>query len=72
MLVKVWEMIDSSVYTCSPTCVETTTLVAKSLEKIDKNVKCHFLSFSPTLNASYGLGNYQLICLAVLQYLYQN
>ena len=27
------------------------TLATKGFEKIIKNVKCHFLSFSPTLNA---------------------
>ena len=49
-------MTGSSVYTCShlsthvPLSVLDETLVA-SFEKIDKTVKCHFLSFSPTLNA---------------------
>ena len=35
-----------------PLSVLRQTLAAKSFEKIDKNVKCQILSFSPTLNAS--------------------
>ena len=37
---------------CPPHTVSNYTLVTKGFEKIDKTVKCYFLSFSPTLNAS--------------------
>ena len=49
MLAKVWEITGSSVYMFHYLCQDQ-ALAAKSFEKIDKNVKCHFLSFSPTLN----------------------
>ena len=43
-------MMGSSAYTCSTIYVKM-TLATKGFEKIDKNMKCHFLLFSPTLNA---------------------